>query len=275
MWTGREWKKLLMESIYHRPKNLLIIADDLGLAESINDGIFFLLKEGKINGASLMANGEAFDDAVAKYLEAGLLNIGVHLVLVEEKPLSGMSLPKNHKMFFIKYLFGLIKLSEIEKELRTQLQKVINAGINPQFLNSHQHLHLLPGIMNVVVNLAREYKISRIRIVNEPVDFFGGKLFRKVQLLFLNFLSWLAKKKIRKAGLQYNDFFVGFINAGDLNIKDLRLAKKLTKMYPEKVIELGCHPGFESQELVEKYGHWRYNWEKEVEVLKRKNDEDE
>ena len=269
MWTGREWKKLLMESIYHRPKNLLIIADDLGLAESINDGIFFLLKEGKINGASLMANGEAFDDAVAKYLEAGLLNIGVHLVLVEEKPLSGMSLPKNHKMFFIKYLFGLIKLSEIEKELRTQLQKVINAGINPQFLNSHQHLHLLPGIMNVVVNLAREYKISRIRIVNEPVDFFGGKLFRKVQLLFLNFLSRLAKRKIANVGLRSNDFFVGFLRAGDLGNRDLKHAQSLAGKYPDKIVELGCHPGYRDEELAKKYA-WgsTYNWQKELDLLK-------
>ena len=35
--------------------NLKIVADDLGLAKPINDGIFELLKTGRISGASLMA----------------------------------------------------------------------------------------------------------------------------------------------------------------------------------------------------------------------------
>ena len=54
-----------MEST-HFKRDIFIVADDLGLTESINDGIIFLLKEGKISGASLMANGEAFDDAIKR-----------------------------------------------------------------------------------------------------------------------------------------------------------------------------------------------------------------
>ena len=106
---------------------LRIIADDLGLAKSINDGIIFLLKEGKVDGASLMANSEAFDDAVRQCLEVELLNIGIHLVLVEEKSLLDKGqvptllnhkelLHKNHRMFFVRYILGFIKKNEIEKE---------------------------------------------------------------------------------------------------------------------------------------------------------------
>lgn len=261
-----------MESIPHRPKNIVTIADDLGLAKSVNDGIIFLLKAGKINGASLMANGEAFDDAVIQCLRIQSSDIGVHLVLVEEKSLSGIKLSANHKVFFIKYILGLISLSDIGKELRAQLDKIVENGIKPAFLNSHQHLHLLPGIMDIVIKLAKEYRISYIRAVNEPVSLSKGKLFRQAQLLFLNFLSRLAKNKIKKSGLQCNDLFVGFINAGNLSAKDLKSAQKLKKTYPEKIIELGCHPGFKSRELVEKYGHWRYNWETEIEVLREKHD---
>ena len=261
-----------MESTHSR-QDISIIADDLGLLPSVNEGIFFALKNRLIDGASLMANGEAFDDAVRQCLENKYENIGIHLVLVEEKPLTSMFFPKNHKTFFIKYLLGIIKLSDIEKELRAQLSKVISAGVKPVFINSHQHLHLLPGIMNATIKLSKEFSIPYIRLVTEPVLFRERKLFRQVQLLFLNFLSWLAKRKIEKAGLRYNDFFVGFLNAGNFRIEDLESAKKLNKTYPEKIIELGCHPGFNSRELVEKYGHWRYNWEKEIEVLKIKNDE--
>ena len=259
---------------------LRIIADDLGLAKSINDGIIFLLKEGKVDGASLMANSEAFDDAVRQCLEVELSNIGIHMVLVEEKSLLDKGqvptllnhkelLHKNHRMFFVRYILGFIKKNEIEKECEAQIHKILRAGIKPQFINSHQHLHLLPGIINITISLAKKYGIPYIRIVKEPLRSKGG-LFRKAQLIFLNFLSLMAKKKIIKAGLGHNDYFVGFINAGNLNLSDLASAIKLQKKHPDKFIELGCHPGFESPKLIDKYKHWgKYRWRKEIEVLSK------
>ena len=79
----------------------------------------------------------------------------------------------------------------------------------------------------------------------------------------------MAKKKISKSGLRDNDFFVGFMNAGSLGINDLVLAKKLQNKYPDKIIELGCHPGFECAGLINKYGYWRYHWQQEIETLKK------
>src|SRR3989344_1128343 len=98
---------------------LKIIADDFGLALPINEGIFDLLKEGHIDGASLMANGQAFDDAVEKlkHLEVQLPSIGIHLVLVEEKSLTGINLPRDHRSFFIKYVLGMISKKDIRSEL--------------------------------------------------------------------------------------------------------------------------------------------------------------
>jgi len=247
---------------------LRIIADDLGLHPSVNDGIIFLLKQRKIDGASLMANGHAFGDALEKLKNVNEPGIGIHFALVEEKSISGINLPRNHKVFFIKYVLGLIKLSDIKKELKAQLDKITDAGIRPGFINSHQYLHLLPGIMDIVVKLAVEYKIPSIRIVNESVNFSGGKLFRKAQLVFLNFLSGMAKKKIEKAGIRHNDFFVGFINAGNISADDLEYADNLAKKYPDKAVEFGCHPGHENNDLQNKYKHWGdYNWEKELNLL--------
>lgn len=268
----------------HSKLGFFIVADDLGLNDAINGGVFFAFKNELIDGASLMANGEAFDDAMQRLKDVPNASIGIHLVLVEEKPVSDISeipslvtkddfLHKNHKIFFIRYILGLINKKEIYLEMKAQINKCIQVGIKPVFINSHQHLHLLPNIMDMTIKLAKEFDIPYIRVVVEPISLGKGKLFRQAQLLFLNFLSWLAKKKIKKAGLQHNDFFMGFIDAGNLNIKSLKLAEKLQKTYPEKIIELGCHPGFENQKLVEKYKHWHYHWEKEIEVLKTKNDE--
>ena len=248
---------------------LFIIADDLGLHKSVNDGIIFLLKENKINGASLMANGEAFEDAVRQCRDNEIEKIGVHLNLVEQLSLvSGRPMLRNHRIFFVRYILGLINKNYIQKELKTQMEQVIQAGIKPNFINGNQHLHLLPGIIDIVINLAKEYRIPYIRIVNESVSFRNGKLFRQAQLLFLNFLSRLAKDKIRKAGLECNDYFVGFIDAGNLSRADINLARELAEKYPDKIVELGGHPGFESNDLKSKFKHWgNYNWQKELGVL--------
>lgn len=253
-----------------RTFNLKIIADDLGLHKSINDGIIFLLKEKKIDGGSLMVNGEVFEDAIEKLRNISSSNIGIHINFLEERSLvSGKLMSKNHRIFFVKYLLGLVKKEYIREETEAQIKKCIQAGIRPAFLNGNQHLHLLPGIMDVVIDLAKKYNITYIRIVNEPANLLSGKLLRKLQLLFLNFLSAKAKTKIRKAGLQGNDFFVGFINAGKLGKNDIEKAKELALKHPDKIIELGCHPGFENEELRTKYKHWgSYNWQKELELLK-------
>ncbi len=259
-----------MESAYSKG-NILIIADDLGLDPAVNGGIFFAFKNGLIGGASLMANGEAFDDAVRGLKDLPSVNIGIHLVLVEEKPLTQIRLPKNHEVFFIRYILGLINLKDVRKEIEAQIDKCLAAGIKPAFINSHQHLHLLPGIMKIVMELAKKHKIYQIRIVNEPLRGRGGS-FRKIQSIFLKFLSFLAKKQIKKAGLKYNDFFVGFINAGNLGKDDVFLAEKLQNKYPDKIVELGCHPGFESPELINKHKHWGiYHWKQELGILSESN----
>ena len=264
----------LMEST---PKSLIaagvqIVADDFGLTPATNEGIAYCLKNGLVNSAALMANGKAFADAVENINPPtdGLppFRLGVHLTLVGEKPLVGNNpLPKNHRSFFIRYLLGGIKLAGVEKELRAQIEKCLAAGLQPSFLNSHQHLHLLPGVLAVVIKLAREYEILSVRIVNEPIVWSSKKLFRKLQLVFLNFLSRRARDKLAAAGLTYNHWFIGFVNAGHLQSADLALALMLKQRYPEQKIELGCHPGFEDEYVRNKYRHWGYQWREEIRVL--------
>lgn len=248
---------------------LKVIADDLGLRKSVNEGIIFLLKGNKIDGASLMSAAKEFNDAIAGLRDIPDADIGVHINFVEEKSLvSGRLMPGNHRIFFLKYMLGIISNGYIKEEAEVQIKNCLQAGIKPAFINGNQHLHLLPGIMNIAIGLAKKYDIPYIRVVNEPVSLSGGKLFRKLQLLFLNFLSSMAKKKIRKAGLQCNDYFIGFVNAGNLSEKDINKAKRLTEKYPDKVVELGCHPGHEDEELRKKFKHWgNYNWQKELELL--------
>lgn len=249
---------------------LRIIADDLGLTPTVNDGIVLLLKTGAIDGASLMANGAAFADAVAKLRQTAIAaaRIGAHLVLVEECSLTGVTLPSGYWSFCWAYLQGLLTLADIEQELRAQLTAIEEQGIKIAFINSHQHLHLLPAITDIIIRLAREYQIPYIRIVKEPVGFLGRKLWVRPQLLAVRLLSRLAKIKLKKAGLQCNDFFLGFVDAGNVRPQTVAAARRLAARRPQAVVELGCHPGFEDAALHRQYGQWgTYHWQAELETL--------
>jgi len=251
--------------------NLKIISDDLGLYSSVNDGIIFALKNKLITGASIMANGEAFNDALEKLRTVNEPNIGIHFVLVEEEPFVAKRLEENHQVFFIKYILGLIDLDDIEKELQAQLNKVIQSGIKISFINSHQHLHLLPRITDIIIKLAKDNNIEYIRTVTEPFNLKRG-LFRALESLFLTLLSNLAKNKINKMGIGTNDFFFGFLSAGSLEKEDVDLVKDYYSKNKDKIIELGCHLGYENDEMKEKYKHWgSYNWQSELKVLENAN----
>lgn len=251
-------------------KVVFIVADDLGLDISVNQGIVYALKNKLVSGASIMVNGEQFSHAVELIANLENPNIGIHFVLVGEKGLYLKELPKNYQIFFLKYIFGLIKIEDIEKELRAQLNKLLKAGIKPQFINSHQHLHLLPKVTDAVIKLAKENNIKYIRTVGEPFSLKGG-LLRSLESIFLALLSKLSRNKIKKAGLSTNDIFIGFLHAGNLQKKDVSLAYEISNENPNKIIELGAHPGFESTELKEKYKNWgNYNWQKELDLLQKK-----
>lgn len=256
---------------------IFIVADDLGLHPTLNKGIFFALKNKLVNAVSIMPSCDAFGDAVNGLKEIPAAQVGIHLVLVEEKSLlprqeipslvkTNSHFYKNHRVFFLRYLLGLINMEEVRKECEAQIKRCLETDLKLTFINSHQHLHLLPEIFEVVSTLAQKYKIPYIRLVNEPLTGPGG-WFRKVQLAVLNVLSKRARSKM-PSQLQANDFFIGFINAGHLGEKDIQIARQIASQNLGQLIELGCHPGFEDDDLRKKYAHWQYNWQKELTVLK-------
>ena len=83
-----------------RVKHLIVTADDLGLAKSINEGIAKACREGIVNSVSVIPTGEAFGDALKVIEGLGLKEIGAHLALTETKPLlSSSRFYRNHNRF--------------------------------------------------------------------------------------------------------------------------------------------------------------------------------
>ena len=71
-------------------KRLIVTADDVGLHRGMTEGAIRAHRDGIVTACSIVANGGAFDDAVARLQETPSLEVGVHLTLVEERSLTGM-----------------------------------------------------------------------------------------------------------------------------------------------------------------------------------------
>ncbi len=253
---------------------LIVHADDFGISEHVNQGILQAHTKGILTSTSLMATGAAFENAIVVARETPSLDIGIHLTLVEEKPLlDAASVPSlttankhfyNHANTFIKrYFKGKINLKEVRNELEAQIERILDQGISVSHFDSHQHLHALPKIRMIVIELGRKYGIPAIRVPRERIFSYmlRGKraLSRAPSMLVLNFLCGLGQN----TGYLHTDHFAGFFFGGELNGENIRI---LLRHLPDSgSCELMCHPGLERES--EQYDHWGYHWQDEYNAL--------
>ncbi|CUH93997.1 hypothetical protein P22_0059 [Propionispora sp. 2/2-37] len=254
-------------------KKIIVNADDFGLHEAINSAIIEGHLSGCVSSASIMPNGKAFLHAAHLCSQNRLLGVGVHLTLVGLEPLSEPEkvsslvddqglFYKSYIHFLLRYVQGKIRQEEIKREMALQIEQVIAAGIPVTHLDSHQHLHIIPGIFEVVVELAKCYHIGAVRIPDESYFFTGGYPFSLSRILGrtgLTYLSRMARRKIVKHGLVAPDHFFGMLSGGHMSENYLL---QVVEQLPEGVSEIMMHPGKTNELLEYEYG-WGYGWEDE------------
>jgi predicted glycoside hydrolase/deacetylase ChbG (UPF0249 family) len=225
---------------------LIVTADDVGLHAGMTTGAIRAHREGIVTACSVVANGVAFDDAVARLRDVPSLEVGAHLTLVEERSLTGMRFPKSYASF----IFARKDLAAIERELRAQIERVLATGLRVTHLNGHQHLHMLPSIFAIVSRLASEYGIGYVRRVRDR----GGRggVVRRASIAALNVMG-------ARAAVHGNDDTIGVMEAGHLTVD------RILSLLPHVggLTELVTHPGVG----VDAYPHWRYAWDEETEAL--------
>lgn len=156
-------------------------ADDFGMSRGINQAIAKAYHDGILNSTSIMINLKFVDEALELKKEMPDLNVGLHLNLTNEFSLSNPSeipllVDENGKFkhgFVNLFLLSFFKAKElrrqVEIEARAQLKKAVGLGIKLSHIDSHRHIHHIPLIFNLLKNLAKEYNIPRIRVVNENI----------------------------------------------------------------------------------------------------------
>ena len=140
-------------------RRLLVTADDVGLHPGLTRGALAAVDAGIVRAVSVAAVGRAFTPAVEQLRERrngenGGPDVGVHLALAGERPLSpperiptlvgrdGAFLP-GYPALAARYLLGRLQASQVEAELRLQIERLLKTGLPVVHLNAHQHLHVL------------------------------------------------------------------------------------------------------------------------------------
>lgn len=254
---------------------IIINADDFGRHAEINRAVEEGLVHGCLRSATVMPGGAAFAGAIDIARRHEELGLGVHFTLVDGHPIlppeeipslvgsEGDFLP-DHTALLKRYLKGGVNLEEVRRELAAQLQKVEATGIPISHVDSHQHMHTLPGIIDIVLDLAARAGIRAVRTPRTPLfaGAFGG-LGQLVGRLGLSTLARLAACKAHRRGLLTPDNFAGIV-AGEA-VSEGELLHLIAHL-PQGTTEVMMHPGMKNDVLQEDSG-WQHDFEAELAAI--------
>ena len=144
------------------------------------------------------------------------LRVGLHLTLVDGHPLlppaaipalvdSSGAFPTNLTAAGVRWFFLPAARRDLRKEIRAQFEAFRATGLKLDHVNAHNHMHLHPTVLGMILDLAREFAVPGIRLPYEPPSF--------------ALAPWIAlmRARLRGAGLRYNDTLLGLSATGHFN----------------------------------------------------------
>lgn len=214
---------------------LVIAADDLGRSSSVNQAIAEAHDRGILTAASLMAGGEAFEEAVQIALKRNHLSVGLHVTLCDGRAvlppsrIPGLAdrdgyMEKNPAKAWMKYMRSGI-LSQIETEIEAQFDRLQEAGIHPTHVDGHHHLHMHPLIFEALCRKASARGIGWIRIPRESISVIlnlcsthrGAMPF--IEYVIFGIIGIYNLRSARKYGLRVASHVYGLSRTGNLDEK--------------------------------------------------------
>ena len=234
------------------PRRLIVTADDFGLAEEINEAVEMAHRQGILSAASLMVAGPAAADAIARARRMPKLRVGLHLVLLEEKPvLPPADIPGlvdgsgRMRRDLVRLAFELARSkrlrSQLREEIEAQFAAFIASGLRLDHVDVHKHYHLHPIVGRVVIAASRRHGAPAVRVPAEPQSVIRRIENRRTTAASVALASWasLLRWQVRGAGLLAPDAVFGLTWSGELT--DRRLLALLRHL-PRGVNEIYTHP---------------------------------
>ncbi len=253
-------------------KRVIFTGDDFGLAVPVNDAIVEAHRRGILTTASLMVGAAAAEDAIDKIRNVPSLRVGLHIVLVEGRPV----LPPcevrdlvNSKGEFsadlvrsgFRFFFKSGVRRQLEMEIRAQFDAFRRTGLALDHVNAHNHMHFHPTVLRLILSVGREFGLRAVRFPCEPplLTWRAARhslISRTAGHIFLLPLLLLMKRTLQRLGIRFNDYLFGMGDSGNMNAA---LVLELLRNLPEGVTEMHFHPAtrrcIEIDETMPAYHH--------------------
>jgi chitin disaccharide deacetylase len=241
---------------------LIINSDDFGLIPAVSRGILEGHAAGVITSTSVMVTTPGWDDALARLRDSSI-DIGLHLNLGLGRPLTEARTLVDKRTGEFTGAAGLslwalgrrIDPDDVVAEAKAQLERLRSVGRPVTHIDSHWHLHALPGIWNPVLQVARAEHVPWLRSPRIP---------RRQQILRAMFpftLLGLASLWRKSDRPRFTDHFTGFGMSGARDY-ERGVLERLDAIEPG-VTEFMVHAGYNEPALAALDS---YTWEREKEL---------
>ncbi len=236
-------------------KRLIVTGDDFGASVAVNEAIEKAHKQGILNTASLMVGAPASKDAVARARAMPSLKVGLHLVVVRGRPVLPQSrvpgLVGNDGNFSsrlvlsgINFFFRPSVRRQLAAEIRAQFDLFAKTGLSLDHVNAHNHIHMHPTVMGLIVSIGADYGLAAIRLPHEPFRpswkaTGEGMVRRLANDILLRPMIAAYRRFLDRHEISYNDHVFGMNDNG--NMDRSHLLGFLANL-PDGVSEIFSHP---------------------------------
>ncbi len=240
------------------PRRIWLCADDYGLSPGVNEAIRELILRKRLNATSVMVVSSDVDADRLKSLNFGSKRaaIGLHVTLTGPfKPISESFTPKRDRHFLtIREMGRLAMMRRLQSdmlaiEIAAQMQAFVAAfGHLPDFVDGHQHVHLLPQIRHAFLRVVAE--IAPSAWVRQCRRAATAQSLRDPKALALDLLSFGFRNHAERLGLATNPAFAGTYSFTP-RARFARAFSRFLTGLPDGGLIM-CHPGFVDAALIER-----------------------
>lgn len=236
-------------------RSLIVTADDFGASIVVNEAVEIAHRTGILTAASLMVAGDAAGDAVERARRLPTLGVGLHLVLVEGRPMlppdqvpdlvdASGHFRTNMALAGVNFFFRPSVRRQLAAEIEAQFVAFAATGLPLDHVNAHKHFHLHPTIAGLILATGKRHGLAAARAPVEPLA-----LINAIEPARQTFAGRIAApyaravaRRFRSAGLTVPDSVLGLAWSGHMTTERVRA---LIERLPPGLTELYVHPATE------------------------------
>ena len=200
---------------------LALCADDFGLSDGVDGAIIDLIGRGRLSATSCMVGGQSISRNAASLVAtaAGRADIGLHLTFTDLSPLGPMprfapaGQPPSLGQLLRRAYTGGLDATEIAAEVGRQIERFGEIfGRAPDFVDGHQHAHLLPPVRASMWQAFRSGQLPKsawVRNCAEGAPAIRARGIEVPKCLFISLLSSGMAAGADRLGIATNDSFRG------------------------------------------------------------------